>query len=386
MHLSDVKTKSCFSFLALACSAQFGMAQVSISSRSSTVSYNYVYGFGADTHSGSDTLTKTALVANDQILIPMQGSTSGTWAGTFDYAASVQGTMQNSYSVYGPATNQTRIRLTGTNVLSAAASGFGLATLSARNPGNEQTVFFTVGTGLSYRLLGNVAFTPGGDGYLALERWDGFTWQKLWYSWLLPGLQGPFNILGSTGAGSYKLIASSSASADTNPDPPRPSSTSSYSLTLRAGARVTGTVNLQSYVGTLPQVVTFTITKGSSVDVQEADVNPITGEYEYFTYLRGNASVQAKGRNWLSQTRVLNLDLNSGAFNLLNGDADGDNEVTILDYLLLSAYFDRDSSWPLWSTPDASGFSAKDADLDGDSTVSILDYIIMSTNYELAGS
>jgi hypothetical protein len=60
----------------------------------------------------------------------------------------------------------------------------------------------------------------------------------------------------------------------------------------------------------------------------------------------------------------------------LNGDCDGDNSVTIFDYIILSDSFDK-------STGD-SGFDAR-SDLDGDGTVSIFDYTYLSDNFERSG-
>jgi hypothetical protein len=61
---------------------------------------------------------------------------------------------------------------------------------------------------------------------------------------------------------------------------------------------------------------------------------------------------------------------------LKNGDCDGDNEVTILDYLALSSVYGLIES-------DA-GFDVL-ADLDSDGEISILDYLLLSGNYEAQG-
>ena len=70
------------------------------------------------------------------------------------------------------------------------------------------------------------------------------------------------------------------------------------------------------------------------------------------------------------------------------GDIDNDNEVSILDYLALSAFLgqQRVTSIPAWTAFNATyGCSAQDADIDGDDEVSILDYLILSANYGLQG-
>ena len=70
------------------------------------------------------------------------------------------------------------------------------------------------------------------------------------------------------------------------------------------------------------------------------------------------------------------------------GDIDNDNEVSILDYLALSAFLgqQRVTSIFAWTAFNATyGCSARDADIDGDDEVSILDYLILSANYGLQG-
>ncbi len=88
--------------------------------------------------------------------------------------------------------------------------------------------------------------------------------------------------------------------------------------------------------------------------------------------------VSIKVQHWLRRTQRLNLQSNlSGTqYRLINGDVDGDNLVSILDYLDLSAAYE--------SVPGGAGWDL-DADLDGDGQVSISDYLILSTNYERSG-
>ncbi len=65
-----------------------------------------------------------------------------------------------------------------------------------------------------------------------------------------------------------------------------------------------------------------------------------------------------------------------GTIALLNGDVDGDNSVTIFDYIELSLAFEASSGDPNWDP---------NADLDGDGTVTIFDYIILSQNFDRTG-
>jgi hypothetical protein len=75
---------------------------------------------------------------------------------------------------------------------------------------------------------------------------------------------------------------------------------------------------------------------------------------------------------------------------LSNGDVDGDNQVSILDYIFLSANYDSTRANvgdAVWFAPSAgNGDTAPfQSDLDGDDEVSILDYLILSSNFETQG-
>lgn len=75
------------------------------------------------------------------------------------------------------------------------------------------------------------------------------------------------------------------------------------------------------------------------------------------------------------------FDLQNGvvtapAVTLNNGDVDGDESVTIFDYIEISNSFDLNAGDP--------GFLPL-ADLDGDQSVTIFDYIILSNNFDLNG-
>ena len=64
------------------------------------------------------------------------------------------------------------------------------------------------------------------------------------------------------------------------------------------------------------------------------------------------------------------------AYALINGDADGDNAITVFDYDLLSTAFDTTAGDPNWNEL---------ADFDGDGSVTVFDYDILSDNFDLAG-
>ncbi len=86
-----------------------------------------------------------------------------------------------------------------------------------------------------------------------------------------------------------------------------------------------------------------------------------------------------RGSHWLR--KVVDVDTTNGPVSdvnvtLINGDVDGDNSVTIFDYIELSGSFDLAEG--------DTGYVAN-ADLDGDKSVTIFDYIILSGNFDLSG-
>lgn len=148
---------------------------------------------------------------------------------------------------------------------------------------------------------------------------------------------------------------------------------------------VSGTVNLSDFVGDVTaQTVTFEIrTPGSTTPLDTKNVVLGAGGTFSFTLTSvnaGNYDVTAKGSHWLRKKVALVAIAPTGAsglsFSLVNSDSDGDNEVGVGDYAIVSAAYNT-------SLGDG-GFSAS-ADLNGDDTVDIADYAILSANYGAIG-
>jgi hypothetical protein len=109
------------------------------------------------------------------------------------------------------------------------------------------------------------------------------------------------------------------------------------------------------------------------------DPNPATG---------GSRVISTKFGHWLRKNVSLNTasgSVNVGNVVLTNGDVDGDNAVSILDYIKLSGWYELDSSSVGWNTADGDGVRPRDADLDEDGQISILDYLILSSSFGIDG-
>jgi len=144
---------------------------------------------------------------------------------------------------------------------------------------------------------------------------------------------------------------------------------------------VRGAVTLGDFGGNVAQIpVTFEIRNpGETAPIETHVVHPdSTGAYEFNTSLTGTFDVAVKASHWLRQV-IPNVALAGTVtlnFSLVNGDIDGDNEVTLFDFgQLVSAFgsMPGDSNWN------------PDADLDGDDEVTLFDFGILVRNFGAIG-
>jgi len=152
-------------------------------------------------------------------------------------------------------------------------------------------------------------------------------------------------------------------------------------LEVLPAIEVGGSVVLGDFGGDVSTVpVTIEIRNpGETTPLETFVVNPdSTGAYRLVTSLYGTFDVAAKASHWLRQV-IPNVNLTAPVtldFSLTNGDIDGDNEVTLLDFGALVAAFGSipgDSNWN------------PSADLDGDDEVTLLDFGVLVRNFGLLG-
>lgn len=146
---------------------------------------------------------------------------------------------------------------------------------------------------------------------------------------------------------------------------------------------VSGTVQLgQLAVSPTGRTVVFEIRNPGSTTALETKnvVLGAGGSYSFTTTQAGLRDITAKGSHWLRKRNANVNIVGSGVsglfFPLHNGDVDGDNGVTLLDYDRFSAAFDSVPSDPNWDP---------EADLDGDGMVTLIDYDIFSEKFDLSG-
>ncbi|MBS1704522.1 MAG: hypothetical protein JST40_01500 [Armatimonadetes bacterium] len=153
---------------------------------------------------------------------------------------------------------------------------------------------------------------------------------------------------------------------------------------------ISGQINLKDigyYVGE-PIVVEVLNTNSNVVYTTSFPIN-YEGWYAFDApFSSGTYAIRFKGRHWLSNIKKsVNFGVGQDYLNvsLTNGDLDGDNQVTIFDYIVLNDYFDKSYLDADWNTVGPNGFAPKDADLDNDYAVSVFDYLIISNNFDEAG-
>ncbi len=146
---------------------------------------------------------------------------------------------------------------------------------------------------------------------------------------------------------------------------------------------VNGNVALGDFVGTVSsETVTVQVYQAGTSTVVASTTASLDGSGN-FTWnpelVDGIYDVAVKGAHWLRR-RINGVALAatgsvSQNFSLVNGDVDGDNSVTIFDYIDLSNDFDKA----------ANEAANPGSDLDGDGTVTIFDYIVLSNTFDQVG-
>jgi len=164
-------------------------------------------------------------------------------------------------------------------------------------------------------------------------------------------------------------------------DPLNPSSGEGTLNVAATVHRVSGRVDLQDFSGDPSTIsVTIEIRNPGSTSPLETHLVSLDGgsQYSFNTTRHGTFDVSAKASHWLRHTRssIAITGNVTVSFSLVNGDVDGDNEVTLFDFGQLVAAFGSmpgDSHWN------------PNADLDGDEEVTLFDFGILVRNFGAIG-
>jgi hypothetical protein len=155
---------------------------------------------------------------------------------------------------------------------------------------------------------------------------------------------------------------------------------SSREISVGGTATLTGTITFGDIDPLIaPTQATVEVRDSAGNVVSSHLVTLVNGTYTISGLPRAQFSVSVKDSHWLRRSYAHYIGSSATPtldFALINGDIDGDNIISILDYIELSTAYESSTGDPNWNP---------NADLDRDGTVSILDYIILSSNYDLEG-
>ncbi len=150
-----------------------------------------------------------------------------------------------------------------------------------------------------------------------------------------------------------------------------------------------GNIVFGGLVGEAPKAIQVEYRENGNVVLSTAAKVDPNGDYEVAAPTAdGTYEISVKTKSWLRQNKSMSVVGGEAAnvnFSLINGDADGDNAITIFDYIILSEFFDLDNSASNWLTIGTSGYAPDEADFDRDGAVTIFDYIILSDNFDQSG-
>lgn len=209
----------------------------SLSSRSSSSSYAYVFGAGGDSHVDNQLKTDFAPLASDQEFIEYAGSTSGVLPNGQPYTAGVDGRTEHEYAIGGPLNAFTSIAASGKSRVATAISGAGVAQMFVNNPGNELLLTFEIAAPTDYQLTGSIDLPgPSAFSFVALQFFDGIVWQNgIFNSIFLPGGEGDFQKSGTLAPGLYRMYSQLSLGAFGNESA---SASYNYNLTIPSPAGI----------------------------------------------------------------------------------------------------------------------------------------------------
>lgn len=151
------------------------------------------------------------------------------------------------------------------------------------------------------------------------------------------------------------------------------------------GRLITGTIELQDYepaavAGTVATISVRNLNSLSDLETHQV-VLGANGSYSFTSGVaNGSYDMVCEGPHWLRQLRgsvVVTGGSASGVdFSLLNGDAEKDNEVNLVDFGRVSAAFGSVDGDPNWDA---------NCDLNGDEEVNLVDVSIVNANFGEAG-
>lgn len=147
--------------------------------------------------------------------------------------------------------------------------------------------------------------------------------------------------------------------------------------------RLTGAVTLNQYSGDRTRrSITIQIRNAGSTTALETTTVPLdaAGGFVVFTGLQGTYDIAIQGSHFLRK-KLSGVTIPAGgltdlAATLENGDVNGDNAVSISDFLVIRSVYGTTRTSPNWN---------ENADLNGDGSVGIADFLILRARFGSSG-
>ncbi|MCS6830979.1 MAG: hypothetical protein NZ749_10095 [bacterium] len=137
---------------------------------------------------------------------------------------------------------------------------------------------------------------------------------------------------------------------------------------------------MQDYQGDIARVpVTVEIRRDGSLVRTDVLTLDAQGRYTLSNLALGTYQFAFKASHWLRRVvtvEVVSSDVLGVSVSLVNGDVDGDNEVTLFDFGQLVVAFGSVPGDDNWNP---------NADLDGDEEVTLFDFGILVRNFGMVG-
>jgi hypothetical protein len=260
----------------VALSSQVALGQT-LTARSSSLNYAYVYGAGGDSHVGNDTVGDTLLLLSDAEHAEYDGGTSGVLPGDppHPYSAAAGIDLDHQYVITEELGEMRSIIASGSSVPVTTVSGAGISQMNSGNPGNQLMFSFTVASPVLCHLSGSLDLpAPTAFSGIVLQRFNGIFWESWFNTISLPGTEGPFDVLLSLIPGDYRIIATLGVSAQNGVD-----ETANYQFTVvfekKADMNCDGKVN-----GLDVKAFVEALLNPGAYSVNYAGCNPLNGDMD----------------------------------------------------------------------------------------------------------
>lgn len=180
-----------------------------VTGRTTNMNWHALYGGGPTIFDVGDSLADTVLEQSDSNSMAFSDSQTGTFP--LPWTANVAIDFGQTYSVTGPLSNFSSISQNMGGSKSQSASGIGAAGIDSAIPGNRLYIDFDVASSMNYNFAGAVFFEINGaqvNSFMTLAKFNGSSYSSLIDSRQMGlGNNFTFDISGTLGAGSYRLVA-----------------------------------------------------------------------------------------------------------------------------------------------------------------------------------